>query len=147
MTRNSIPLPPRADPPRCNRLSRRSPLPRRSRLPQSSRVSRGRCWGERLVVLGPIGLAITATVSGMGEELLAPLWLAALAWTVLASLALALDAGFRHGDWSAFRNYDHEPDREEELDLDLRTGGYAWMRDVLADGSPRNLADGHQHHH
>ena len=129
MTRNSIRPPPRAD------------------LPRSSRVSRGRRWRERLVVLGPIGLAITGSVSGMGEELLAPLWLAALAWTVLASLALALGAGLRHGDWSAFRDYRHEEDREEELDLDLRTGGYAWMRDVLADGSPGNLADGHQHRH
>ena len=80
----------------------------------------------------------------MGEELLAPLWLAAIAWTVLASLALAIVAGLRHGDWSAFRDYRHEEDHEEELDLDLRTGGYAWMRDVLADGSSRNLADGNR---
>lgn len=129
MTRNSIPPPPRADPPRCNR------------------VSRDRRWRERLVVLGPLCLAIAAAVCGAGEEILAPLWLAALAWTVLASLALALDAGFRHGDWSAFRDYDHEEDREEELDLDTRTGGYAWMREVLADRGPRNLADGHQHRH
>ena len=135
MTRNSIPLPPRAD------------LPRRGPLPRSSRVSRGRRWCERLVVLGPLCLALVATVCGAGGELLAPLWLAALAWTVLASLALALGAGLRHGDWSAFRDYDHVPDREEEQDLDLRTGGYAWMRDVLADGSPRNLADGNHDCH
>ena len=141
MTRNSIPPPPRANLPRCNRP------PRRNRLPRRSRVSRSRRWGERLVVLGPIGLAIVASVCGASEELLAPLWLAAIAWIVLASLTLAIVAGLRHGDWSAFRDYRHEEDREEELDLDLRTGGYAWMRDVLADGSQRNLTEGHQHRH
>ena len=147
MPRNSIPLPPRANLPRCNRLPRRCRSPRRSRVSRCGHVSRGRRWGERLVVLGPIGLAIVAAVCGADEELLALLSLAALAWTVLASLALALAAGLRHGDWSAFRDYRHEEDREEELDLDLRTGGYAWMREVLADGSPRNLADGNRHRH
>ena len=58
------------------------------------------------------GIAAAGTVSaidahvGAGAEILAPAWLGALAWTVLASLALALWQGFRHGDWSAFRGYE-----------------------------------------
>jgi len=84
---------------------------------------------ERVAVLGPLGLATAATCFGLDGDLLAPLWLAAVAWTVFASFALALHAGLRRGDWSAFRDYRHEPDREEETDLDLPTGGYAFMRD------------------
>lgn len=84
---------------------------------------------ERVAVLGPLGLATAATCFGRDGDLLAILWLAAIAWTVFASFALALHAGLRGGDWSAFRGYRHEPDREEEMDLDLRTAGYAFMRD------------------
>ncbi|MXW92464.1 MAG: hypothetical protein F4114_05355 [Rhodospirillaceae bacterium] len=84
---------------------------------------------ERIAVLGPLGLATAAACFGRDGDLLAPVWLAAVAWTVFASFALALHAGLRRGDWSAFRDYRHEPDREEEMDLDLRTGGYAFMRD------------------
>ena len=98
--------------------------------------SRRRC--ERFLVLGPPGIAFAATVWGIGEAVLAPLWLAAIAWTVLASFALALVAGLRRGDWSAFLAHEHEGDREEELDLDTRTGGYRFIRErdeqVLADG-------------
>lgn len=99
--------------------------------------SRRRC--ERVFVLGPPGIAVAATVWGLGEAVLATLWLAAIAWTVLASFALALAAGLRHGDWSAFRDCEHEEDREEEMDLDTRTGGYRFIREraerVLADGN------------
>ena len=84
---------------------------------------------ERIAVLGPLGLATAATCFGLDGDLLATVWLAALAWAFFASLGLALLAGLRNGDWSAFRGYRHEPDREEETDLDLRTGGYAFMRD------------------
>ena len=100
-----------------------------------------RTWGERLVVLGPPGLALVVTLPGAEADVLAPLWLAALAWTVFSSLWCALRRGLAHGDWSAFRGYRHAGDREEELDLDTRTGGYAWMRDrderVLLDSNDR----------
>ncbi len=99
--------------------------------------SRRRC--ERLLVLGPLGLAIVATAVGAEPDFLAPLWLAAIAWTVLASFALVLAAGLRYGDWSAFRDDEREEDREEEMDLDTRTGGYRFLRErderVLADRS------------
>ena len=100
----------------CNRLPRRNPPPRRSRR-------------ERVLVLGPLGLAGTAASCGVAGEILAPLCLAALAWTLLASLGLALLAGLRRGDWSAFRDCDREEDREEEMDLDLRVGAWAFMRE------------------
>ena len=122
MTRDSIPPPARADSPRSGRLLRRS-----------------RC--ERVLVLAPLGLAVLAAVCGVREDILAPLWLAALSWTVLASFALALAAGLRRGDWSAFRDYEHPKDREEEMDLDTRTGGYRVLRErdrrVLEDGNDR----------
>ena len=109
-------------------------LPRRSHLPPRSRR-------ERVLVLGPLGLAGAAAFCGVPEGLLAPLCLAALAWTVLASLGLALVSGLRDGDWSAFLDRDHAEDREEETDLDLRVGAYAFMREreqrMLSDHNDR----------
>ena len=43
---------------------------------------------------------------GAGAEAIGPLWMAAIAWTVPASLAGALRRGFRRRDWSAFRSYE-----------------------------------------
>ncbi|MYH32963.1 MAG: hypothetical protein F4133_04040 [Gammaproteobacteria bacterium] len=123
--------------PHCEHLPRGKRLPRGERLPRRSRH-------ERAVVLGPLGLATAATVFGLGEDILAPVWLAALAWTILASFALALHEGLQRGDWSAFRDCAREPEREEELEEDLRVGGYAFMRerdDVLANRDPRRSAD------
>ncbi|MDE0454174.1 MAG: hypothetical protein OXJ63_02565 [Gammaproteobacteria bacterium] len=119
-------------------MNRNSILPPgRARSPRNARR-------ERFAVLGPLGLATAATFFGLDEDLLAPVWLAAVAWTFLASFALALRAGLRGGDWSAFRDHRHEPGREEEADLDLRVGAYAFMRDredVLANRDPRRSAD------
>ena len=135
MNRDSIQPPGRAD------LPRRGHLPHYSHLPQCNRPPHDR--RERLLVLGPLGIALSATVAGAEQAFLATLWLSALAWTVLASLALALLAGLRRGDWSAFRDHEHREDRDEEMDLDLRVGAYAFLRErekqVLADG--RLLAD------
>ena len=62
-------------------------------------------WRAPVLVLGPLALAALATGAGADTALLAPLWLAAIAWTVLASLAGALGRGFRHGDWSGVRPF------------------------------------------
>ena len=90
-------------------------------------------WGERLFVLGGLGLAALATAAalalGTDTGLLAPLWLAALAWTVLASLAGALRRGIAHGDWSAFARHDFPDDRHDAIDFQARTGTYAWLGD------------------
>ena len=98
-------------------------------LPRRARSSHRIRWRERVLVLGPLGIAIAATAAGAEQDFLAALWLSALAWMVLASLALAIVAGLRRGDWSAFRDYRHGEDREEDMDLDTRTGRYAFMRE------------------
>ena len=100
----------------------------------TSQTPRRISWRERLFVLGGsavAGLCTAATpVLGTGAELLGFAWIAAIAWTVLASLAAALWRGFRHGDWSAFRGYELPEDREEEIDWSTRTGTYAWLGDM-----------------
>ena len=84
-----------------------------------SRISRR----ERLFVLGGLVLAALFTAASPVLRTGAGLaWIAAIAWTVLASLAAALWQGFRHRDWSAFRGYEFPEDREEEIDWSTRTG-------------------------
>ena len=91
-------------------------------------------WRERLFVLGGLMLAAlwsaASLASGTGGELIGPVWMAAIAWTVLASLAGALRRGFRHRDGSAFRSCDLPDGHDERFDWDTRTGSYAWMRDL-----------------
>ncbi len=82
-----------------------------------------------VVVLGPPAVAVLATASGAELDILAPLWLAAIAWTVLASLAGALSRGFRHGDWSAFRGHRFLGDGGELDEWAARTGRYEWLGD------------------
>ncbi|MDE0052240.1 MAG: hypothetical protein OXO52_20840 [Rhodospirillales bacterium] len=95
-------------------------------------------WRAPAIVLGPLALAALATGAGADAALLGPLWLAALAWTVLASLTGALGRALRHGDRSAFGGdrLPHGPD--DGLDMDTRTGMYAYLRDeedrLLHDG-------------
>ena len=87
-------------------------------------------WPARFIVLGPLAGAALATALDAETHLVAPLWLAALAWTVLASLAGALLRGFRHGDWSAFRGH-RFPDNGGELDeWGSRTGRCAWLGEM-----------------
>ena len=86
-------------------------------------------WRERAFVLAPLGIAAVAIALGAGVEVYAPLWLAALAWTIAASLACALRRGLRHGDWSAFRGHDLPRDDGEMDEWAARTGRYAWLGD------------------
>ena len=89
-------------------------------------------WHAPAIVLGPLALAVLASIAalgtGSGSALLGPLWLAALAWMVLASLAGALGRGLRHGDWSAFGRYRLPDDRDDQADWVGRTGAYAYLR-------------------
>ncbi|MXW21345.1 MAG: hypothetical protein F4Z95_11115 [Gammaproteobacteria bacterium] len=99
---------------------------------------------ERTAVLAPLSLAATATQFGMDGTFIALLWAASIAWAVLASFALALRAGLRRGDWSAFRRYRYEEDREDKMDLDTRMGGHAFLRrheEHLADDDQRDGED------
>ena len=83
-------------------------------------------------MLGGPAVAVLCTtassVFGTGAEFAGFAWIAAVAWTVLASLLAALWRGFRHRDWSAFRDCEL-PEDDEGLDMDTRTGGYSYLRD------------------
>ena len=89
-------------------------------------------WRARAAVLGPLAIAALATAAALGSNAgmayIAPLWLAAIVWAVLASLAGALLRGFRHGDWSAFGRFELPDGRDDRIDWISRTGAYAWMR-------------------
>ena len=102
-------------------------MTRTSRSPDVARPSRS----ERAVVLGGFALAALATAPAMllggGLEAVAALWLAAVVWAFIASLALALRRGFRDGDWSAFRR-SGLPGDNDTLDWSLKSASYAYMR-------------------
>ena len=88
-------------------------------------------WRLRAFVLGGFALAALYTAAslalGAGAEAIGPLWMAAIAWTVFASLAGALWRGFRRRDWSAFRGYELRDGRDERIDWATQTGQYAFM--------------------
>ena len=86
---------------------------------------------ERAIVLAGLVLAtaftVFATVTGFGTATIGALWLAAIAWTVVSSLALALRRGIRHGDWSAFRRRGLPDGRDQRIDAATQSGQHAWM--------------------
>ena len=92
---------------------------------------------ERAFVLGGLALAppVTAVllVLDIDRPAIGLVWLIAVAWTALASIAAAIRSGIVDGDWSAFdgcgRRHDRLPDtRAESFDWDTRTGQFAYMR-------------------
>ena len=98
------------------------------KIPTKMDSSRTRTtWRERAFVLGGIAVAGGMTALGMpigaGEEILAPVWLGAIGWTVLAAFAHGLWRGVRFGEWAADREADqeHERRRRDELSYRLRT--------------------------
>ena len=95
-------------------------------------------WGERAIVLGGFaGAALHTAVSAMldaGMVTAGAVWLAAIAWTVPASLALALRRELRRRDWSAFRGY-WLPDNGELIDWSTGTG--AWLDVPIAEEHER----------
>lgn len=86
---------------------------------------------ERAIVLAGATIAAACTAfsafAGVCMDFVGILWLAAIAWTALASLALALRRGLRHGDWSAFRRRRLPDGCDERIDAATGTGQYAWM--------------------
>ena len=101
-------------------------------------------WRERAFVLGGLALAAPVTavslVLGAGGEAVGFVWLVAVIWTALASLAAALRCGFADRDWSAFRGDGDVPDtRAEGFDWNTRTGSFAYMR--IRDDRERLLDD------
>ncbi len=103
-------------------------------------------------ILAAPTLALAATfvpaLSGAGPGWIGAAWLAAVLWTVAASLVRALAAGFRHGDWSAF-TCDGLPHGDGDHDYATRSGAFAHLRvraghEALARDGERFLAD-HDH--
>ena len=78
--------------------------------PDSDRPVRRITWRVRALVLGGLALAAVYTAATLaldaGVEHVGLLWMAAIAWTLAASLAGAVWRGFCHRDWSAFYNSD-----------------------------------------
>ena len=94
-------------------------------------------WRVRAVVLGGLALAAVYTAAALvldaGAEHMGPLWMIAIAWTFAASLAGALWRGFRHGDWSAFSDYELPEDNGELHQFVFKTGRYSSLRDMEDD--------------
>ena len=91
-------------------------------------------WPERLFVLAGPGLAAlyTAAAVALGgtAESIGLAWMAALAWTVAASLVCALHRGIRHRDWSAFARHELAQDDGDIDEWASRTGRYEWLGDL-----------------
>ena len=95
-------------------------------------------WGERAAVLGGFAVAAFYTAvsaaAGTGMDTVGAVWMIAIAWTVPASLVLALRRGFRCRDRSAFRSY-RLPDNGELIDWTTGTG--AWLDVPIAEEHER----------
>ena len=94
------------------------------RVPTKNDLSRTRyTWRECAFVFGGVALAAGASgigaPIGAGKEILAPVWLGALGWTVIATIAHGLWRGVRFGERPADR--DHERRRRDELSYRWRT--------------------------
>ena len=99
--------------------------------PAHSPVHRSRVIRDAAVVLGGLAIALALTpvlcVIPAGASLIGPLWLLAILWTVLASLAQALWQGVSRGDWSAFGACDCSPN-DDDFDFFTKSGAYAYRR-------------------
>ena len=86
---------------------------------------------ERAVALGGFAVAVIYTAVsaalGFGMETAGAVWLAAILWTVPASLACALARGIRRRDWSAFSRYRLPGGRDERIDAATQSGQYAFI--------------------
>jgi len=97
--------------------------------PIPDRPARRTTWRTRAFVLGPLALAVVYTAAalalGAGADHVGPLWMAAIAWTLAASLAGALWRGCRHRNWSAFSAYELPEDDRDMDEFISRTGRYS----------------------
>ena len=107
-------------------------------------ASHGAAW----IFAAPLS-ALAATfvliLSGAGPVWFGAVWLAAVLWTVAASLVQALWAGLRHGDWSTF-TCDGMPYDNDDHDYATRSGAFAHLRvraahEALIRDGDRFLAD------
>ena len=86
---------------------------------------------ERAVVLGGFAVAAlyTAVSAALGfdMETAGAAWLAAVLWTIPASLACALRRGVCRRDWSAFTRYRLPDGGDERIDAATQSGQYAFL--------------------
>ena len=98
------------------------------------RVCAGHTWRARAFVLGGPALTAvyTAAALALGADAghIGPLWMAAIAWTVAASLTGALWRGFRHRDWAAFHSYELPKDDGDMDEFISRTGRYSSLGEM-----------------
>ena len=89
-------------------------------------------WREYAFLFAGVGVAAAGTAVslalGAGLEPVGLVWVGALGWTVLATIAHAFWRGFRRGDWSAFREAYEPPHHRDTLDLATGTGVGAYRR-------------------
>ena len=112
-------------------VHRNSPPPATRGASTRDTAARSAWW-----VLGTPALALAATLmlfaAGARSDWIGALWLAAVLWTVAASLVQSVWAGLRHGDWSAFVCSDPSCPalRRDDPDHDFatRSGLYAHLR-------------------
>ena len=92
---------------------------------QSTRATR-----DAVVVIGGLAIALAFTpvlcVIPAGAGLIAPIWLVAILWTVLASLVQALRQGVSRAEWSAFWACDCSPN-DDEFDFSTKSGSYVHL--------------------
>lgn len=102
--------------------------------PAPGRVVRRTTWRARSFVLGGLAIAAVYTAAALGldagAEHIGSLWMAAITWTVVASLACALWRGFHHCDWSAFSGYELRGNDGEVDEWAFRIGPYSWLREM-----------------
>ncbi len=98
-----------------------------------SRAARRTTRRARAFVLGGPALAAVYSAAALaldaGTERIGPLWMAAIAWTLGASLAGALWRGFRR-DWSAFSGYELPEDDGDVDEFISRTGRYSSLGEM-----------------
>ena len=129
--------------------SRRPTTASRESDPQRRQAKAGKIFrGERTLILGLFfsclifGVFFPEPVPGSAGAALAAMALgASVLWTVVASLALALDRAIRRADRGFFMRQDQTPGDGAGTDWDTRTGSFAWMRDW------EDLQSGNDDHH
>ena len=88
----------------------------------------------RALALGGLALAAVYSAAALaldaGAERIGPLWTAAIAWTLAASLAGVLWRGFRRRDWSAFSGYELPEDDGDMDEFISRTGRYSSLGEM-----------------
>ncbi len=106
-------------------------FPRPSQEPGNGSTPSRSSRGERAIVLGGLAIAVLWTAASLiletGMETVGAAWTAAIAWSVVSSLALALRRGIRRRDWSAFRRY-RLSGNGDLVSWSTKTGAYAYMR-------------------